>query len=81
VTPESDDWDDWDLWDESDGEVEQGHTERAFGRIGAGIEIGRADGFSMQMQAAALVRCAPGASAPAAIRLGGQLNIGLRLAL
>ncbi|MFT5355955.1 MAG: hypothetical protein ACI9KE_003176 [Polyangiales bacterium] len=77
VTPEEE----WDPWDEND-EVEQGHTERrAFGRIGAGIEIGRADGFSMQIQVAALVRYAPGGSAPAAIRLGGQLNIGLRLAL
>jgi hypothetical protein len=78
VTPEEE----WDPWDENDDEAEQGRTERrALGRIGAGIELGRADGFSMQMQAAALVRYAPGGSAPAAIRLGGQLNIGLRLAL
>jgi hypothetical protein len=64
VTPESDDWDDWDPWDESDGEVEQGHTERrAFGRIGAGIEIGRADGFSMQMQAGPRALC-PGSLGP-----------------
>lgn len=77
VTPEEE----WDPWDEND-DIDQSRTERrAFGRIGAGLEIGSAEGFSMQMQAAALVRYAPGGSAPAAIRLGGQLNIGLRLAL
>ncbi len=79
VTPESDDWD---PWEESDPVEEQGRTERRMiARIGAGIEVGPADGFSLQLQAAALVRGAPGRSSPAAIRVGGQFSIGLRMAL
>lgn len=69
-----------DFWD-TDEEQQHRNETHVTARLGAGFEVGPADGFAVQVQGAAVVRVTPGRSLPDAIAVGGQLSLGLRLAL